>query len=181
MSAAGIESVLGTRRTPLLALCFLSLWSAIGFGLAGLMGQTFGAWVPDPGVVLLLGLVARTRPNGLWSAAFAVAAGRIAVGIDPPFAVLTGYLAIAGVHAALCRFADGNRTLVRLMGGALYSAALVVWFIAVHESSSHVALGLLERAPGFAIQTGITTALVAAGLSPALSLIPGFREWRERA
>jgi len=181
MMAAGIESVLGSRRTPVLALGLLALWSALSFFIAGLLGQSLGAWVPDAGVVLLIGLVARTRPSGLWSAALAIAAGRIAVGIEPPFAVLTAYLAAGGVHAALCRLVHGNQVFVRLVASGLYSAGLVLWLIAVHESRSQVDLGLLERAPLYAIQTAVTTALAAAVLSPLLAHLPGLGEWRERA
>jgi hypothetical protein len=178
---AGIESVLGRRRTSPKALVLLATWSALAFALAGWLGRGLGPWAPDPGVVLLLGLVARARPAGLWSAALAVSLGRIAVGVDPPLAVLTVYLGIAGLHAGLCRVADGNRVLVRFLGAGSYAALVVVWLIAVHESRADVPLGLLERAPGFALPTAMTTAVAAAVLSPALSRLPGLGAWRDRA
>ncbi len=179
--AAGIESVLGSRRTPLLSLGWLALWATLAFTLSGLLGQSFGAWVPDPGVVLLIGLVARTRPAGLWSAALAISAGRVAVGIEAPLAVFAIYLAIAGAHASLCRFADGQRAIVRLVGGALYSGVVVLWLIGVHESRSSVALGLFERAPQWALATAVSTAIATVCLSPLLARIPGLGEWRERS
>ena len=181
MITAGIESVLGSRRTPLRSLCYLALWSVFAFQIMGAVGIRLGAWTPDAGVVLLIALVARTRPRGLWSAAFAVSAGRIAVGIDPPLAVLAIYLGIAGTHSALCSFADGNRPLIRFLGAGFYAWLAVIALVALQESRAPFELGLLARAPRLAWQTALSTALFATLLSPLLWRLPGLGEWRPRA
>ncbi|MFT5286891.1 MAG: hypothetical protein ACI8TQ_003066 [Planctomycetota bacterium] len=180
MNTAGIESVLGSRRTPIRSLLFLSLWSVLAFSLAGVMGTSLGAWTPDVGVVLLIALVARSRPRGLWAAAIAISAGRIALSIEPPLAILAIYLGIAGVHSGLCGFADGNRALVRFFGAALYAGITVVALIALHESRSVYDLGLLEHAPQLAMRTAASTAMCSILLSPLLSLLPGLGEWRQQ-
>lgn len=160
-------------RRGLLVWALLAFEAAVLFACAGAAARTLGPWTPDPGALLLVALAVRGDARPLWAGALCVSAGRLAVGVDPPAAVLAGYYGAASLHASLCALVDPDRPLVRSACAALYAAALSAWLVAAHELAAPVPLGLAARAPGEALAAGLATGALALALVPALRLLPG--------
>lgn len=127
-----------------LAWLLLAVWAAWLYALQGLvvhlggagslaLGVPPGAWVPDLGLVLMLALAAELPASRVPLAALTVAAARAAVGIDPPVAVLAGYLGAASAYAALRRVVVESRRL-RVLATGLASLALGAWLIAARAA-----------------------------------------------
>lgn len=174
MSApAHVASVTGAPRPLLVPSLVLAGWASALFLVAGLAGRALGAWVPDVGVLLIVATTARAYGNAPFACALAVSAGRVAVGVDPPIAVVAAYLAVAGAHAGVGAIVDADRLVVRLTACALSAAWVVGWLCVVHELRSEVPLELAGRAPGLALRTALATALVAPLAIPFLRRLPG--------
>ncbi len=158
------------------------------FAITGFLSPSLGAFTPDPGVLLLLALSVHGDARGLWSGALAVSAARIAVGVDPPAVVLTGYLAVAAVHASLGAVVDPDRLPFRFALACVGAGAFAAWLRAVHALRHAEPLGLASSAsfdrlglPALAssalpfepLAVGLATGFTALALLPVLRLLPG--------
>ena len=177
---AGVEAVVGAPRPVVLPTIVLIAWSTFFFIGSGLAVRLLGSFTPDIGVLLVVALTARpgSRP---FLVALAVGAGRIAIGVDPPVAVIAGYFAVAAVHASLGEIIDADRLAVRLLGVTLSTFWVVMWLCIVHVLRSDVPLELMDRAPGLALRTTLTTAILAPVVIPVLRTIPGIGSYGRSA
>jgi hypothetical protein len=167
--------VTGVPRPVFAPWVGLALWATAAFVLAGALARHVGAWVPDAGVLFVLASTRRARPGAPLLCALGASAARVAVGVDPPVAVLAGYGAVAALHAAVGSVVDADRLAVRLVVAALSAAWVVAWLCLVHEARSPLSLDLGSVGPPMALRTALSTALVAPGAVPFLRRLPGVR------
>ena len=181
-------------RSPLLAWLFLALWAAWVSALQGLAAGPggLGRWVPDLALVLALSLAARLPAEDMLKVAFAVALGRIAVSIQPPVALLAGYLGILLFARGLRSVLELSGPLQRTLLGALAALLFTGWLAYVHaQRAGGVAAHAL--APGAAADSlrplavalgawpaALSTGLCALLLGPALARLPGLTPLRRR-
>ena len=183
------------KRTTWLAWLLLGVWTAWIYALQGLCVARLdsSAWVPDLGLVLLLGLAARLSHEDLPKAAIVIAIARCAVSIDAPVAVFAACLGAAALARALREVFEIGGALPRtLLGGA--SAWLVTgWLtlvhglrdarLALHTAGTPPDIGELSRAFATAWPPALSTALAALLLGPLLAQLPGLtplakkRQW----
>jgi len=176
-------------RGALLAWCLLAVWSAWIFALQGSLAAAGGAWVPDLGLVLLLALAPRLSTASLPLAGLAVALGRIAVSIEPPLAVLAGYLAVVAFARGLRSVVEIRSALPRTLLAAACAFVLARWFAFVHEARESEALALSsglapESWPELAAwswSVALASGVAALLLGPALVRLPGLSPLHRRS
>ncbi|MEO0652430.1 MAG: hypothetical protein AAFZ65_17280 [Planctomycetota bacterium] len=132
-----------------------------------------GAWTPEVGVVLMIGLASRMTPERARGGAVILALVRSALSTEPLFATLVAYLLLGELVAALRAAVDTEGAALRTVLAFAGSIAVVVWFGAVHGARegtpAPLAFGLADRvAP-----TAVSTALVALALGGWLRRLPG--------
>jgi hypothetical protein len=183
------------NRTTWLAWFLLGVWAAWIYALQGLfVAQLDGSsWVPDLGLVLLLGLAARLSHEDLPKAALVIAVARCAVSIDAPVAVIAACLGAAALARALRGVFEIGDALPRalLAGGSAW--LVTAWLTIVHDlrdarlalqtSGTPPELGQLARALATAWPPALSTAFAALLLGPLLAQLPGLtplakkRQW----
>jgi hypothetical protein len=166
------------RRLSLAGYLFVFLWSVWFFAIQGfLVNGGLGLWVPDLGLVLLLGLDARLRSDEMRRVALLVALARATFSADSAAAILTGYLGVVGVTSALRKGLEIDGFLLRSLVAAFFSATLSAWWMVCHQ------LGLetpLTIAPELLGPAALSTAACALIVGPALVRLPGFSSIRGR-
>lgn len=170
---AGVAAVSGAPRPIVGPTLVLAAWSTFFFVLSGVGVRWLGGWMPEVGVLLVVAVTVRVVDARPVLAALAVSAGRIAIGVDPPIAVLAAYLAVAAAHAALAELVDAGQLAFRLTGVVLSTVWVVGWLCLVHVLRNDLPLDLAERAPGLAMRTALSTAVVAPLVIPVLRRLPG--------
>jgi hypothetical protein len=181
-------------RSPLLAWLFLALWAAWASALQGLAAgpEGLGRWVPDLALVLALSLAARLPGEDMVKVALAVALGRIAVSIQPPVALLAGFLGILLLARGLRSVLELGGPLQRTLLGALAALLLAGWLGLVHAERARDLAGQAV-VPGAAAGSlrplaaalgawpaALSTGLCALLLGPALARLPGLTPLRRR-
>ena len=167
------------KRSPALAWLLLLVWSAWLLALQGLFAAraAVGAWTPDLGLVLLLGLGAGLGRRQAVLAALIVAGARTAFTSDPPLAVLVGYLAVIGVAGWLRGVLEIDRPLARVLVAAVLTLVLAAYW----SLASRIALGpdaLALPPPGWAWTNALATGAAALVLAPLLMRLPGLSPLR---
>lgn len=168
-------------RAPGISWVLVGVWSAWLFGLQGLCASSasLGRWTPDLGLVFLLALegrLTRSRARGL---ALCIAAARIAVGTDPPIAVVVGYLGIVGLASWLRSMVEIDNPLPR----ALLAAAGTLLLASYWQVCQGIALaGEVPAVQAFSLWPHLVgTAAAALVLAPMLARLPGISPlWRRR-
>jgi hypothetical protein len=163
------------NRPVLVAWILLALWSTWLHALQGLWAAS-SPWAPDLGVVLLVVLIGRVPRDLMLGAALSIALGRIAVSIDPPAAVLAGYLVPLALLGGLRSVVVIREGLARAVLAGVASALLAEWLAVVHEARAGGALALTWFEPDLAppsLRMALATAGVALILGPALARLPG--------
>lgn len=184
-----ISPVLSPAISPGIALswvlfCTWSIWLLAVQGYAA--GVWTGAsWIPDLGLVYVLAVQARLRRGDLLVAVLLGAYCRAALSLDPPLAILAGYLGAAGLATSVrSMLAVEDRFLLALVVG-LAVLGFGAWM--------RVAVGLRgegpigARDPGAWLwlclggwRVGISSALCALTLGPVLAGLPGLTPLRRR-
>lgn len=169
------------KGSALLAWFLLAAWAVWLFAAQGRWAAaTASAWVPEIGLSLLLGLGPSLRRGDLVAAAFAIAAARIAVSIEPPAAVLAGYLAAGVVAQSVQSVIPLDRPAVRIGLGFALALSLDAWFALVAGARGQGALVLeadLVLAPW---RRALVTALLAGFVGPLFARLPGLTPLRKR-
>ena len=168
------------RRERRIAWALFTLWCAWAYASTGFLGAVtpLGAWLPDLGLVLLLALGVHVAPGRLAWAALIVALARIAFSVDPPVAVLAGYLGFAGLQAVLRSFVNLEDPFARGALAGFAALLLDVWWSWVHAIRNPVLLD----APGteLAWRAALATAACALLFSELLLRLPGLRPLRRQ-
>lgn len=170
------------RASIALAWLLFAVWSVWLLSLQGLVARAgAGAWTPDLGLILLLSLQARLRPEDLIPAALLAAFARASISIEPPAAICAGTLAAAGL-------ARGTRSVLHVasrLPSALLAGLAALVFTAWLRLVGQVRLGGPEAVDALAIAaaalpTACASAAVAWLADPLLAGLPGLTPLRKR-
>ena len=167
-----------------LAWVMLAIWASWTAALQGLVvAQTqLGAWVPDAGLVLLLACAARFDPRDIPKAALVAGIARVAYTVEPPPAVLAGFLALAFLLQATATVAEVEGAIVRPVVCGLFAWAFSAWLLFVGRVRDHSSAELLDFLPLALAQwpLALSTGLFALLLAPTLAHLPGLSPLRRR-
>jgi hypothetical protein len=182
------------NRAGWLPWLLLVLWATWLEALQGLLlsQPLLARWVPDLSLVLLLTLASRLEVHDLPRVALAVAAGRLAVSIEPAPAVLAAMLGTVLVVRSLRSMVEVRESLARTL--IAFAAALVLarWHTLVAETRALSAAGLHAASLGRSWEASlgalgpdgatraVATALFALVFAPALAHLPGLTPLRRR-
>ena len=176
----------------------LTLWSAWLHGLQGWLADSasWGVWMPEIGLVLLVALAATLPMGDLPALGLAVALGRIAVSVDPPLAVIAAALAVVALVRTLRSVVDVKSALPRAAITGLAALGTSGWLALVQRerefggvllasAGSSDALSEFTTATWgplvpFALGVALSTALAALVFGPALTKLPGLAGLRRR-
>ena len=129
-------------------------------------------WVPDVGVVLLVACATRFSARDVPKAALVVALARVAYSVEPPSALLAGFLAAALlVRAARSALELGGALARSLVAGGV-AWTLATWLVFVHASRAP-SLGLGPAPPIDRLTPALASALLALIAGPLLARLPG--------
>lgn len=166
----------GRRRRSRVAWVLLVVYATWLAAAAGLFAarSPLAAWVPDTGLVLFFALGARVAPGRLVGLALIAALARSAFGLDPPEAVLAGYLAVAAAYGVLREFMQLDGRGSRSLFAALSVLALSAWWGLVAEVRMP---GTVPAGALFAWRPALSTALFVLAGAGAVGALPGLRSW----
>jgi hypothetical protein len=171
-----------SRGRPI-AWLMLAVWASWLSAAQGLIvaKSFFGSWTPDLGLLLLIACAGRLHRRDVPLATLVVALGRVAHTVEPPAAVLAGFLGASLLCQSVRRLAEIGRPLMRcgLAGGG--ALLLPLWFAAVDalRAGRPAAGALLESLPG-ALAGALSTAVVGLLFMGSLVHLPGLTPLRER-
>lgn len=133
----------------LLAWVMLAIWASWIAAFQGLLAahSALSGWVPDFGLVLALACAATFDKRDTALATLIVACGRIAYSIEPPAAVLAGFLFAGLVVRAVATVAEVEGALVRTILAALAVFSFAVWLQLVHQVRDGASEELLQILP----------------------------------
>lgn len=160
-------------RAPVLAWVLLGVWSAWLFAVQGLVASadSLGTWTPELGLVLVLALDGHMRGRGARGVALLVSAARIAVGTDPPLAVVAGYLGFVGLTAGLRSTVEIDRPLPRALLAAAAALGLSAYWRTCRILDAGDVVGGLDVLGVW--PHAVSTAIAALFLPPVLARLPG--------
>lgn len=172
-----------SRRSPWPWLVFL-VWNAWFYAVSGrLAAEPWGAWLPDLGLVLLLGLEPRLTAGDARRTAVLAAIARAAFTADPAVAVFAGYLGAVGLARALRGVVEADSALPRsLVTGAC--ALLFGLFLGVVRGArlsplaAGAGTGLSADLVALVGRGAVATALASLVLLPFLLRLPGLSPLR---
>lgn len=168
-------------RAPGISWVLVGVWSAWLFALQGLCASSerLGPWTPDLGLVFLLALEGRLTRPGARALALLIAAARIAVGTDPPIAVVVGYLGIVGLASWLRSMVEIDNALPRTLIAFCATLALASYWQVCQGIALAGEVPLVDPLVLWPHLVG--TALSALVLAPFLARLPGISPlWRRR-
>lgn len=175
-------------RTRIIPWLMLTVWASwLTAAQSVLVAKSFlGAWVPDAGIVLVVVCAARFQARDVPRAALLLGAVRCAFTIEPPTAVLAGFLATSLIVRAIGTYAEVTGPLARTGLAASLAALFGLWLVVCEASRS----GAQGGGPGLgwaignavpAILAGtIMTAIMAMAFGGALTHLPGLSPLRKR-
>ncbi|MEE8467791.1 MAG: hypothetical protein V3T22_05020 [Planctomycetota bacterium] len=167
-----------------LAWAMLAIWASwLSAAQAVAVSRTLlGAWTPDLGLLLVIALAGALRRSDVMVAALIVGLARVAHSIEPPAALLAGFLGVALAVQSVRRFAELEQPLVRL--GLCAAAALIfgLWLNLVHavRTGMEVGLGGLGAALPQVLPGVLSTTFCGLVLATSLSRLPGLTPLRRQ-
>lgn len=160
-------------RARLVAWVMVAVWGAWLSAAQGVLAArtVLGVWTPDLGLVLLVACVGRFPRREAVPVVLLVSLARIAFTIEPPTAILAGFLgaslAVQGVRLVV----EVDTPLVRGIVGFALALGFGLWLALVHglraDGVPTSPLAALGRALPGALSTGIVT-LATSGVLPRL-------------
>lgn len=165
------------RRGPIgLAWILFAAWSTWLLALEGRLAAGVHPFTPDVTLALLVALAPRLASADLRRAALLVALARIALSVDPPAAILSGYLGAAAILAAARSVAALDSVLVRALVAFAVALALELWLGVARA----VRVPQLPVVPSAAFAAALATAVLAGLFAPVLARLPGLTPLRRR-
>lgn len=170
-------------QRPGFAWLLLALWTVWLFALQGVGGRIafLGAWVPDFGLLVVLGLATRVPLGRLYASAFIVALARAAVSIDPFVAVFGCYFGAALLASSLRGLVDVDRASLRVPIAALAALGTGAWLALVRAVQEGPLPSAAETVPVAVMAGAVGTSLASLILGPVLLHLPGLRPLWSRA
>ncbi len=166
------------------AWLMLAVWASwLSAAQAVCVSRTaLGAWTPDLGLLLVVGLAGAFQRSDVIVGALIVALARVAHSIEPPAALLAGLLSVALAVQAVRRFADLEQPLVRI--GVCAGAALIfgLWLNLVHavRTGMDTGLGGLLAALSQVLPGALSTTFCGLLFATSLSRLPGLTPLRKQ-
>ncbi len=170
-------------RDRLLAWLMLAAWASWLTAAQGLIvaRTPLGPWTPDLGILLAVACAGALHRRDMPLATLLVALGRIAHSVEPPVAVLAGFLAAALTVQSARRVTEVGGVFLRASLGGGLALGFALWLALVHALRvGGDATGALATALPQALATALVTALFALVFSPSLVHLPGLTPLRER-
>ncbi len=154
-------------------LCLL-LWCTWLFALQGALValDSFGPWVPDFGLLIVLALGVRAREDRVAWIALVVGVARMAFTTDPVSSVLVGYVAVAWTILFLRDAIELDRPAPRTAFAAVVALALF-WFLAATRLVEVRQAGIFAPNAAVPWHAALATAAGALFLVPVLRNLPG--------
>lgn len=169
-------------RLRILGWTMLVVWTSwITVVQAVAVGKTpLGPFTPDLSLLCVFACAVHLHKRDVVPATLVVALARIAFSVDPPLAILSGYLAAALFVRSVRRTADLERPAFALTLVALLELAFSTWLLAVHAVRQGLSVPgrLSDSAAGLAVATVATA--VCAVFAGALVHLPGLKPLRTR-
>lgn len=170
------------NRLRLVAWAMLAVWAS---WLTALQAVTvtrtgLGPFTPDLSALLLVACAARFHKRDVVPAALVVALARVAFSVEPPAALLAGYLGAATLVRAARRLADLERPVFALAMTALVEFGLAGWLVLVHalRAGAPVDERFGEALPLLVAATATTAA--CAIFAGGFVFLPGLTPLRNR-
>lgn len=171
------------KRGRTLAWLMLAVWASwISAAQALCVAKTaIGPWTPDLGLLLLVACAGRLHARDVPFATLIVALGRLAYTVEPPAAVLAGFLAVSLACQLVRRMAELGNPAMRVALSGVGAFGLALWLGCVHAlRTGGDPAGALTAALAPALATGLTSALVGLFFLGSLVYLPGLTPLRER-
>jgi len=173
--------VRGLRWVAWLMLAVWASWLSAAQAVA-VSRTLLGAWTPDLGLLLVIACAGACRRSDVVVAALIVGLARVAHSIEPPAALLAGFLGVAVAVQSVRRFAELERPLVRL--GLCAASALVfgLWLNLVHavRTGMDAGLGGLAAALPQVLPGALSTTFCGLLFATSLARLPGLTPLRKQ-
>lgn len=168
------------RRVPFTTWVLFYVWYAWGVAVQSFVADParLGAWTPELGVLLIVAVEGVLPKREAVGVAIGLALLRMTFSADPPFAVFSGYLAIAWTLGALRELLLVDRALARTLLAFLLALAFGAWLEFAHARADGAALELAW--PSLAATAGATAFAALVGV-PVARRLPGLTPlWQRR-
>ena len=172
------------RGVRWVAWVMLAIWASwLSAAQAVAVSRTLlGAWTPDLGLLLVVAFAGAFRRADVLVATGIVGLARVAHSIEPPAALLAGFLAVALAVQSVRRFAEFDQPLVRI--GLCAGAALLfgLWLNLVHAVRTGVDVGMsgLVSALPSVLPGVLSTTICGLVFAGSLARLPGLTPLRRR-
>lgn len=163
------------NRTPPFAWLWTALWATWILALQGAWaaGSARAAWTPNLGVILLVAVAPRVGRGTLRGVVFVLWAAHSALSLDPPIAVLAGYLGVAAIYGGTASTFQLEGLAARAVAAGAISFLLSWWLFAVHVARLAPSAGIGLEFDGW--KGAAATVVSAAVLAPLFARLPGVR------
>ena len=163
----------------------LAIWASWIAGLQALLVAEgwLGPWVPDLGVLFPLALCCQLHKRDVPLAVLLIALSRIAHTIEPPTAILAGFLGLSLAVAPLRGLAEIERPGLRALVGGCATLCFALWMSLVHvlRVGGELSWTRFTDASLEALPAVLITALAALPLFGGLVRLPGLSPLRRRS
>lgn len=153
----------------------LLVWAAWLSGFQAVLVTSYGSWVPDVSLILLLALCAELDSRDVPFLCGVLAFARLTFTVEPVEATVCGLFVVGAAALGVRSVAEAGGPLVRTLWGGLAVLGYSSWLLFVHETRMGASLGLDWR---IAVPTAVSSALLALLLGPLLSRLPGLTPLR---
>ncbi|MCZ6597201.1 MAG: hypothetical protein O7B99_06170 [Planctomycetota bacterium] len=177
------------RRTPWPWLVYI-VWNAWIYALLGwgssvqLAGVRLGPWLPDLGLVLLLGLEPGLSRRGALLAALLCALSRASFSAEPATALVAGYIGCVWLARAVRTVVESDGPLPRTVLVASSAFLLCIFWGLVRTARNLDPLAASSVGLAAAVDAGLkialATGLASLALLPLILRLPGLTTLRGR-
>lgn len=170
------------RVLPWFMLVVWASWLTAAQGVLAAPAR-LGSWCPDLGLLLLISCVGRFHAADVPKATAVVAIARIAYSVEPPAAILAGFIAVAFVVRGLRGIAELGQVAIRFSVAGLLTWGFSAWLVLVHAARNTLAESSAASPGTLAFESwrgALATALTALFVGPGLELLPGLSPLRKR-
>jgi len=169
-----------SRKAPLLSWLMLAVWASWLCAVHSLCVSRFGLvkWMPDLGLVFLVSCAARFEARQASAVALIVGLARVAYTIEPPSAVLAGFLMVGMGLRMAASVVEVSGTVLRGLYAALAVCLFSAWMTLVAVARGALPVEeLSERLLG-ALPAAASSGLATLLLAPLFAVLPGLTPLR---
>lgn len=159
--------MISSRTIAWFMLLVWATWIAAG---QAVLATTFGSWIPDLSMLLLLALCAELDSRDVPLLCGALALARLSFSVEPIEATLCGLFTIGAAALGVRSVAETQGPLVRTLWSGVAVLGYSSWLIVVHQARSGAGLGLSWQV---ALPTAFSSAGFALLFGPLFVRLPG--------